>query len=61
VKHVVACFGWDRLVWGGDWPVCNLTADLKQWIAASDNLFSEATELQREAVFYKNAERIYRV
>lgn len=61
VEHVVACFGWDRLVWGGDWPVCTLTASLEQWVAAADALFSTATESQREALFYKNAERIYRV
>jgi predicted TIM-barrel fold metal-dependent hydrolase len=61
VEHVVACFGWDRVVWGGDWPVCNLTASLKHWVDAADALFSSATESQREALFHKNAERIYRV
>ncbi|MGA9874913.1 MAG: amidohydrolase [Solirubrobacteraceae bacterium] len=61
VEHVVTCFGWNRLVWGGDWPVCTLTASLQQWIAASDALFSEATQIQREALFNHNAERIYRV
>jgi len=61
VEYIAACFGWDRLVWGGDWPVCALTASLKQWVAAADQLFGAATESQREALFYKNAERIYRV
>ncbi|HEV2438331.1 MAG TPA: amidohydrolase [Verrucomicrobiae bacterium] len=61
VDHVVACFGWNRVVWGGDWPVCNLTASLKQWVEATDALFSAATESQREALFHKNAERIYHV
>jgi predicted TIM-barrel fold metal-dependent hydrolase len=61
VEHVVASFGWDRVVWGGDWPVCTLTASLKQWADASDELFATATEAQREKVFYKNAERIYRI
>ncbi|MGH7976885.1 MAG: amidohydrolase family protein, partial [Limisphaerales bacterium] len=23
VEHTVDCFGWERIVWGGDWPVCN--------------------------------------
>lgn len=30
VDHVIACFGWDRVVWGGDWPVCTLNATLPQ-------------------------------
>jgi len=60
-ERAVDYFGWDRVVWGGDWPVCNLTASLKQWIGAAEHLFSSATELQRAQLFYKNAERIYHV
>lgn len=61
VEHVVAVFGWERVVWGGDWPVCTLTASLKRWTEASDKLFSSASPIEREKVFYKNAERIYRI
>ena len=61
VEHVVTCFGWDRILWGGDWPVCTLTSSLRAWVATADALFSTATDSQREALFYKNAERIYRV
>jgi predicted TIM-barrel fold metal-dependent hydrolase len=59
VEHVVECFGWDRLVWGGDWPVCTLAATLKQWVQATDALFASATPEQRAKVFRRNAERIY--
>lgn len=61
VEHVVASFGWDRLVWGGDWPVCTITATLGQWSNASNELFAAAALAEREKVFYKNAQRIYRV
>ena len=61
VEHVVASFGWERVVWGGDWPVCTLTATLRQWVDAADKLFADATNEEREKVFYKNAERIYRI
>ena len=61
VEHVVANFGWERIVWGGDWPVCLLGGSLRQWVDAADQLFAGATETQREKVFYKNAEKIYRV
>jgi predicted TIM-barrel fold metal-dependent hydrolase len=60
-EWAIECFGWNRVVWGGDWPVCNLTASLKQWVEATENLFSSATEWQRVLLFHKNAERIYRV
>ena len=35
VEHSLECFGWDRVVWGGDWPVCTLTSTLRQWVATS--------------------------
>ncbi len=34
VEHVIECFGWDRVVWGSDHPVCTLTADLTRWVEA---------------------------
>lgn len=61
VDHAVGCFGWDRVLWGGDWPVCTLTGTLRQWVAATDQLFAAATPEEREKVFFKNAERIYRL
>ena len=60
-EWTIECFGWNRVVWGGDWPVCNLTASLGQWVHATENLFSSATEMQRRQLFYTNAERLYRV
>ena len=61
VKHVIDCFGWNRVVWGGDWPVCNLTASLKRWVEAADALFSRVSQAERDALFYRDAEVIYRV
>jgi predicted TIM-barrel fold metal-dependent hydrolase len=61
VEHVLTVFGWDRVMWGSDWPVCTLTASLSQWVGAIDELTLRATEEQREHLFFRNAERIYRV
>ena len=35
VEHAIERFGWDRVVWGSDWPVCTLTASLSTWMAAT--------------------------
>lgn len=59
--HVVECFGWDRLMWGGDWPVCTLTASLKDWLGAARQLTETATDEQRRKFFRDNACRIYRL
>lgn len=61
VDHVVACFGWDRLVWGGDWPVCTLGSTLARWVETTHALFASATPDERARLYHRNAERLYRV
>ena len=34
VEHVIAAFGWDRVLFGSDWPVCTLSASYRQWVEA---------------------------
>ena len=35
VEHVIDRFGWNRVVWGSDWPVCTLGGGLLAWVAAT--------------------------
>jgi len=60
-EHALACFGWERLVWGGDWPVCTLSAPLIRWVEATHALTARATAEQRALLYHRNAERIYRI
>ncbi|HRE81932.1 MAG TPA: amidohydrolase [Opitutaceae bacterium] len=59
--HVLDCFGWDRVMWGGDWPVCTLTCPLSTWIETALRLTENASAAQRDQLFRRNAERIYRL
>ncbi|MQT11780.1 amidohydrolase family protein [Segnochrobactrum spirostomi] len=59
VEHVIACFGWDRVVWGSDFPVCTLTADLSRWVAATHDLISGTSADEQAKLLHRNAERIY--
>src|SRR5262249_42735116 len=34
VEHVIEVFGWDRVLFGSDWPVCTLSASYVQWVRA---------------------------
>ena len=34
INHVLEEFGPDRVVFGGDWPVCTLGASLAGWVKA---------------------------
>jgi predicted TIM-barrel fold metal-dependent hydrolase len=61
VEHCIAAFGWDRVVWGSDYPVCTLTANLGRWVAATHELIAGASAHEKEALLSRNAERIYRL
>ncbi|WP_417248287.1 amidohydrolase family protein [Celeribacter sp.] len=61
VEHVIACFGWDRVVWGSDSPVCTLNSNLDQWVAATLALTQGASETEREKFFSANAKRIWNI
>jgi predicted TIM-barrel fold metal-dependent hydrolase len=62
VEHVVACFGWDRVLWGSDWPVCTLTGGtLTAWVEAARAIVSGCSADEQERLFAANAERVYRL
>jgi len=61
VEHCIQSFGWDRVVWGSDWPVCTLTADLTRWVRASEALLAGCSDSELDRLFSLNARRIYRL
>ena len=61
VEHVIECFGWDRVMFGSDWPVCTLSATLKQWVNTLLLLTQSGGEENRSKLFYDNAAAVYRL
>jgi predicted TIM-barrel fold metal-dependent hydrolase len=61
VEHVIECFGWDRVMFGSDWPVCTLAASLRRWVETLTLLTRNAGEENQQKLFYKNAARVYRL
>ncbi|WP_460275670.1 amidohydrolase family protein [Celeribacter sp. ULVN23_4] len=61
VEHAINAFGWDRVVWGSDSPVCTLNSSLDQWMAITLALISGASESEQAALSHKNAKRIWRI
>lgn len=61
VEHVIEAFGWERVLFGSDWPVCTLAASFKQWVEALLFLTKEAGEANQRRLFRENAERVYRL
>jgi predicted TIM-barrel fold metal-dependent hydrolase len=61
VDHVIECFGWDRVMFGSDWPVCTTSASFQQWLDALWSIMQGSAETEREKLFRLNAERVYRL
>ena len=60
-EQALKSFGFDRILFGGDWPVAMQATSYERWIEAVCELFSFATETDCVKLFQTNAERIYRV
>jgi L-fuconolactonase len=59
INHTVEVFGPDRVMFGGDWPVCTLTATYKQWFEALRNIVRDRSEEEQRKLFHDNAIRFY--
>lgn len=61
VEHVIECFGWDRVVWGSDWPVCTLGGGLSTWVGATRALLEGTSKSEADKLLFENARRIWSI
>ncbi len=61
VEHAINTFGWNRCVWGGDWPVVTLGSSLSTWVAATHALIDGCSASEKAALLSENAKRIWRL
>ena len=61
LDHVLGCFGWDRVMFGSDWPVCTLAASYKKWVETLLSLTQAAGQANQGKLFRDNAIRTYRL
>lgn len=61
VEHVIDSFGWDRVVFGSDYPVVTKTGTLTRWVEALREIVSPQSLDSQQKLFAANAERIYRI
>jgi L-fuconolactonase len=59
IDHALSCFGWDRVMFGSDWPVCELAGSYRRWLTAVQWAVADATEEDRCKLFSGNARRVY--
>jgi len=58
-EHLIEVFGWDRVMWGGDWPVSSEAAPYPEHFAAVDEITRSASPSHRQALFRDNGIRFY--
>jgi L-fuconolactonase len=59
VKHTLEVFGPDRVMFGGDWPVCTKTATFQQWFQALAAIVGGRGAEEQRKLFHDNAVRVY--
>lgn len=61
VEHTIGAFGWERVVWGSDWPVCTLGGGLLGWVAATHTILNGVSLDEKRKLLSANAERIWQL
>ena len=61
LDHVIACFGFDRVMFGGDWPVSTQATDYPRWVRTLDAALPGATRDEMHRLYVRNAEAFYRI
>jgi predicted TIM-barrel fold metal-dependent hydrolase len=61
VEHIVECFGFDRIMFAGDWPVSTQAASFKVCVETLEQLVAGCSESELKKLFRDNADRFYRI
>jgi predicted TIM-barrel fold metal-dependent hydrolase len=59
INFTLDTFGPDRVMFGGDWPVCTQTASYKEWLDALKSIVSSRSDDEQRKLFHDNAVRYY--
>lgn len=57
--HILSTFGPDRVMFGSDWPVCELAGTYTDVLNLTHNLLTPATPTERSAILSDTARRTY--
>ncbi len=61
IDHVIACFGFDRVMYGGDWPVAYQATDYPRWVETLQWAVAGCTDAELKKLFHDNAAAFYRL
>ena len=61
VEHVIDCFGFDRVMYGSDWTVSELSHPYPEWVAILDAITRSCSDAEKRKLFRDTATRVYRL
>lgn len=61
VNYCLDTFGPDRVVFGGDWPVCTLVASYNEWATALREIIANRSNEEQRKLLHDNAAQFYGV
>ena len=59
LRHVVECLGWDRVLFGSNWPVSLAVTGYRAWAEIVTAVLSPSDESLLQALFADNAARLF--
>lgn len=61
IAHAIESFGFDRVMYGGDWHVLELAGTYPQWVGIVDWVIAGASAEEQRKLYRDNAIRAYRL
>ncbi|HET7717021.1 MAG TPA: amidohydrolase family protein [Bauldia sp.] len=61
IAHAIETFGFDRVAFGGDWPVSELAVRYADWVGIVDRVIAGASDAEKRKLYRDNAIRFYRL
>ena len=59
VNHCLESFGPERVIFGGDWPVCTMVASFREWVEALQQIIAQRSTAEKQKLWHGNAVRFY--
>jgi len=61
IDQVVNCFGFERIIFGGDWPVSTQATTYPRWVSTLDAALARSSAQELRKLYVSNAEFFYRI
>ena len=61
IDHSIDSFGFDRVIYGGDWPVCTLAGQYTDWTDALEWALGAVSDEEKTKLLHDNAVGLYQL